>query len=228
MNNHDPKTPEKLDRALSVFGIFLASGLAATAAACGGENGPQAEASNAPDDAEAVAAVDEIALEFEDIDMDDDAELSAIEFRGWSAGPVFSYYMQREVVEDPTDVDQTGPLDPVVFIDALYDAWDINADGALDETEWDAATRVIESLSDTDAAWVEFDIDENGVIDVEEVHTRLEDDDVLAAIDSDEDGNIEEEELNAWFFAAFDLDDDGTVSRDEWRLAEQYFDVPIL
>lgn len=216
----------------SAINILLTSVLAAGVAACGGEDRSDAMASDAPEDAEvapeAVATVDEIALRFEDIDMDDDAELDAVEFREWSEGPVFAYYMQREVVEDPTDVDQTGPLDMVVFIDALYGAWDLNADGTLDRTEWDAATRVIESLSDTEAAWVEFDVDENDVIDVEEVHTRLEDDDLLAGIDADEDGVVEDEELNAWFFAAFDIDDSGAVSRDEWRLAEQYFDVPIL
>lgn len=216
----------------SAFRIALASMLVASVAACGGEESSEAMASDAPEDtedaAEEVATPDAVALRFDDIDMDGDAELDAVEFHGWSEGPVFAYYMQTELVEDPDAVDQTGPLDDVVFIDALYNAWDVNADGTLDEAEWDAATRVVESLSGTDAAWVEFDIDENGVIDVDEVHTRLEDDDVLAGIDADEDGIVEDDELNAWFFGVFDVDENDAISRDEWRLAEQYFDVPIL
>lgn len=72
---------------------------------------------------------------------------------------------------------------------------------------------------------IEFDADGSEAIEVAEVRMRLEDD-ILAGIDADQDGRIDDGEMNRWFFALFDVDDDGTISKEEWRLA--YFDVPVL
>ncbi len=87
---------------------------------------------------------------FEGIDVHTDSALDASEFRRWSESPAFAFYMQREVTVDPSAPAQTGALDREVLIDALYAAWDIDDDQALDRTEWDAATRVIESVRDSD------------------------------------------------------------------------------
>lgn len=203
-----------------------AAALATALVACGGSEQPEAMASDAVDAPEAMTA--ETALRFDDIDLDGDSELDADEFREWSETPVFAFYMQTNLVEDPTQPEQTGALDAVVFIDALYDAWDVNNDGALNRGEWAAATDVLTGLNDTEATWIEFNVDGNDIIDVDEVHARMDDDEVLAGIDADEDGVVEEQELNQWFFALFDTDDDGRVSMDEWRMAEIYLDVPFL
>lgn len=205
------------------------AGLLAILAACGGTEDTEAFASDAPEDAGVAAPMaDETAYGFDDIDMDGDSELDADEFHEWSEGPIFAFWSPTELIEDPDAVDQIGALDAVVFVDALYSAWDVNEDGALDEAEWDVATRVIESISDTEAAWIEFDVDDNRLIDVDEVHAQVESDAVLAAIDSNENGTVEDDEMNEWFFALFDVDESGAVSREEWRMAELYFDVPIL
>lgn len=203
-----------------------AAALATALVACGGSEQPEAMASDEVDAPATVA--DETAYGFDDIDLDSDSELDADEFREWSETPVFAFYMQTDLVEDPTQPEQTGALDAVVLIDALYDAWDVNDDGALDRGEWAAATDVLTGFNDTEATWIEFDVDGNDIIDVDEVHAQIDDDQVLAGIDADEDGVVEEQELNQWFFALFDADDDGRVSVDEWRMAEIYLDVPIL
>lgn len=39
---------------------------------------------------------------------------------------------------------------------------------------------------------------------------------------------VDDEEMNRWFFALFDADGNGMISREEWRSAEIYFDVPAL
>ena len=208
----------------------LAVGAASLAlVACGGEDTPDAEAADVVE-AAAETPVDETAYGFDDIDMDGDSELDANEFHEWTETPVFAFYMQTEteLVEDPTAPDQTGALDAVVLIDALYSAWDVNDDGALQRAEWDAATDVLNGLNDTEATWIEFDVDGNDLVDVDEVKAQLEDDDILAGIDADQSGTIEEQELNSWFFALFDTDENGRISRDEWRMAEMYFDVPVL
>lgn len=203
-----------------------AAALATAVVACGGSEQPEAMASDAVD--VPTATTDETAYGFDDIDMDGDSELDADEFHEWSETPVFAFYMQTELVEDPTEPEQTGALDAAVLIDALYGAWDVNDDDALDRGEWAAATDVLTGLNDTEATWIEFDVDENGIIDVDEIHAQIEDDEVLAGIDADEDGVVEELELNQWFFALFDTNEDGRVSTDEWRMAEIYLDVPIL
>lgn len=203
-----------------------AAALATALVACGGSERPEAMASDEVDAPAPVA--DETAYGFDDIDLDSDSELDADEFREWSETPVFAFYMQTDLVEDPTQPEQTGALDAVVLIDALYDAWDVNDDGALNRGEWAAATDVLTGFNDTEATWIEFDVDGNDIIDVDEVHAQIDDDQVLAGIDADEDGVVEEQELNQWFFALFDADDDGRVSVDEWRMAEIYLDVPIL
>lgn len=206
-----------------VLGVAV---LATAVVACGGSEQPEAMASDAVD--APAAMTDETAYGFDDIDMDGDSELDANEFHEWSETPTFAFYMQTDLVEDPTEPEHTGALDAVVLIDALYSAWDVDDDGALDRGEWAAATDVLTGLNDTEATWIEFDVDENDIIDVDEVHAQIEDDEVLAGIDADADGTVEEQELNEWFFALFDTDDDGRVSTEEWRMAEIYLDVPIL
>ena len=218
-------------RQRSLAKILTTATVAAALVAGGGGEDSEALASDAVDEsavADETAVLDETAYGYDDLDMDGDSERDADEFHEWSEGPVFAFYMQRELIEDPTAPDQTDPLDTVVLVDALYNVWDVDDDGALDEAEWDAATDVVRGLSDTEAAWVEFDVDGNDIIDVDEVKAQLESDVVLAAIDADESGTIEDQELNEWFFALFDVDENGMVSRDEWRLAEHYFDVPVL
>lgn len=114
-----------------VIETLTAAAMAATLTACGGPSDAQA---NAPDDMEtpADAAVDETANVFDDIDLNGDSELDADEFLDGSEGPVFAFYMQREVVQDADTPEQIGSLDDVVLIDALYDAWDI----ARTTTSW--------------------------------------------------------------------------------------------
>ncbi|MDX1647852.1 MAG: hypothetical protein R3304_11965 [Longimicrobiales bacterium] len=195
-------------------------------AACGG--GEEQDALAGEMDEAVVVDTDQTAYGFDDFDMDGDSELDADEFHEWSETPVFAYYMQTELVEDPSEPAQTGALDAVVLIDALFSAWDVNDDDALDETEFDLASRVLGGFADTEDVWVEFDVDGNQVLAVDEILAQLEDDDVLASIDADEDGVIEEAEMNDWFFAVFDIDQNGAISRDEWRMAEIYLDVPVL
>lgn len=202
--------------------------LAATAlapVACGEPEDARAGAPDAPPAPD--APVDVPAYRFEDIDTNTDSALDANEFRRWSESPAFAFYMQRERTVDPSAPTRTGALDEEVLIDALYAAWDIDDDQALDRTEWDAATRVIETVPDSEAVWIEFDTDGSEAVEVAEVRTQLEDD-ILPGIDADDDGRIDDGEMNRWFFALFDVDDDGTISKEEWRLAEIYFDVPTL
>lgn len=193
--------------------------------ACGEPEDARAGAPDAP--ATPDAPVDVPPYRFEDIDMNTDSALDASEFRQWSESPASAFYMQRERTVDPYAPVQTGALDNEVLIDALYAAWDIDDDQALDRSEWDAATRVIETVPDAEAVWLEFDADGSQTIEIAEVRARLEDD-ILAGIDADEDGLIDDGEMNRWFFALFDLDDDSRISKEEWRLAEIYFDVPVL
>ena len=208
------------------FRAFSSIALAAFCVACGPEDDDAAFADevDVPDD----AYVDETAYGFDDFDLDGDSELDANEFHEWSESPTFAFYVQRDIAATEVEPDQIGALDREVLVDALYAAWDTNDDNALDSTEWDPATRVMEAFSDTASAWIEFDVDGSRTIELVEVQTRLEDDVVLTGIDADANGQIEDEELNQWFFALFDVDESGAVDRDEWRLAELYFDVPML
>ena len=215
------KTPK------TIPGGLTAMALALVIAGCGGAEDREVTESDVVEEA-LEDAPDQTAYGFDDIDMDGDSELDADEFHEWAETPVFAFYMQTDLVEDPDEPRQTGALDAVVLVDALFGAWDVNDDDALDETEWEAATRVLSGLNDTEATWIEFDVDGNGVIAVDEVHAQLEDDDILAGIDADEDGVVEEQEMNEWFFTVFDRNEDGRISRDEWRLAEIYLDVPVL
>lgn len=210
----------KIARALGV------AALATTLVACDGSEQSEAMASDAVEAPAPVA--DETAYGFDDIDLDGDSELDADEFHEWSETPAFAFYMETDLVEDTVDPEQAGALDAVVLIDALYGAWDVNDDDALDRAEWAAATDVLTGLNDTEATWIQFDVDENDIIDVDEVHAQIEDDEILAGIDADADGTVEEQELNQWFFALFDTDDNGRVSTEEWRMAETYLDVPVL
>ena len=218
------KTLDTIRRSVTTLAALA---LALTVAGCGGAEDSEAFASDAVEEA-LDDAPDQTAYGFDDIDMDGDSELDADEFHEWTETPVFAFYMQTELVEDPDEPRQTGALDAVVLIDALFGAWDVNDDGALDPAEWEAATRVISGLNDTEATWIEFDVDGNEIIDVDEIHAQLEDDRILAGIDADQDGIVEEQEMNEWFFAIFDNNEDGVISRDEWRLAEIYLDIPVL
>lgn len=193
------------------------------AAACGGDDadGELTEELQSPDD----PYVEQPGYGFDAMDVDRDRMLTPDEFLVWSEGPEFGFYYERVV---PGDTENVGPLDEETLIDLLFAAWDVDDDGSLDEMEWAAAARVLESISDTTATWLAFDVDPVPGVQPEEVLTRMERDAALQAIDAGQDGEVTEGELNRWFFALFDVDDNGAIDRDEWRLAEQYLDVPLL
>lgn len=206
--------------------ITLALTLTAlVAAACGGsDEGDMTGEMQSPDD----PYMDQPVYGFDAMDVDRDLMLTPDEFSAWSEGPEFGFYYERVVPDRGEVTENIGPLDDQTLIDLLFAAWDVDDDGSLDEVEWEAAARVLEPISDTTATWLGFDVDPVPGVQPEEVLTRIERDAALQAIDADEDGQITEGELNRWFFALFDLDDNGAIDRDEWRLAEQYFDVPLL
>lgn len=188
---------------------------------CGGDT-PREAMANSGD-----PYLDETAYGFDDFDMDGDSELDANEFHEWAEGPLLTPYMVAET-EAAEAIDKPDALSATVLIDGLFQAWDDNVDGALDRGEWARATTVLESFSMSPDAWLEFDIDGNDVIDLAEVYVPLDEEVVVAAIDADEDGAISDVEMNEWFFDLFDVDESGAIDRDEWRLAELYFDVPTL
>ena len=99
--------------------------------ACGSGEPPEAEAADVVE-AAAETSVDETAYGFDDIDMDGDSELDADEFHEWYESPASASEVEPGLAEDPATDDQTGSLDAVVLVDALYEARDVD----VGEPDW--------------------------------------------------------------------------------------------
>ena len=95
------------------------------------------------------------------------------------------------------DLDGSGELDDREFGTAwtesgYYDRWDTNADGFLDETEWEAGRG--RYMGDYTGAFGDWDMDADNRLSEDEFRTGA-----YGYFDRDQNRMINEEEYNAWY-----------------------------
>ena len=143
---------------------------------------------------------------FGEWDMNQDQTLQRDEFTRWSSD---------EGVFDDWIGDEGFDLE--AFRGNVQDAWDIDDDGNITETEWQAGTQALYPDAQV-GAFADWDADGDGNLTEEEMAAADERVDVQGALDANADGMVDEQDLGDFFFEVFDANGDGQLDTTEWEV----------
>lgn len=116
----------------------------------------------------------------------------------------------------PFDFYDKDQITPDEFLLMTYYSTDTDADAGISEAEWKAGHLKMYSNWAVDN-FANFDLDKNGLLDLEEWHETFEESEWFETYDANSDSQLTEEELNNGFFADWDLNNDGKIDGDEFN-----------
>lgn len=128
------------------------------------------------------------------------------------------------------DVDGDQLLAPFELAEALHTTWDSDDDGALNVTEWDGGVDRWFGEAEVNLGIAEWDRDGDGLVSTFELTTALEETDLFAGLDADDDALLNEQELEDTAVAAAGPDEDGFFTDEDdgflRDMAEAFLDPP--
>lgn len=117
-----------------------------------------------------------------------------------------------------TDANNNGILDSQEFPRFVYNSWDLDGDGFIEDSEWNSNTALWYPAGYTEyktySAW---DKDNNGRLDPDEFGTVVTTTKLYDTWDADHDAQIDEDEYTAARFGVYDTNDDGALNMQEWK-----------
>ncbi|HJK98502.1 MAG TPA: hypothetical protein RMF84_14835 [Polyangiaceae bacterium LLY-WYZ-14_1] len=158
----------------------------------------------APDTTVAVAHPEVDDADFGRYDLDQDGRVSTAE---WAD------------VDYPVtwDINNDGQLNDIELSTGLYTAWDIDGNDRIDMVEFrDGSELWLDPGAEIDMS--NWDIDDDGMLDHDELEAGLRSVDYWNAWDTDDDGTVDQDEMDVAVYQAWDTDDDGFIEAEEWRL----------
>lgn len=140
-------------------------------------------------------------------DMDASGDLDENEFRTW--------WSDRSAELD-WNTDQEEGLTREEYYEGVVNRLDGDGDGRITQQEWQDRTSNMWGDA-TPAQWSSIDADGDGTATTEEARRALEEADLYANVDENNDEVVNDEELGNWFHGVFDLNDDGRIDSSEWN-----------
>lgn len=182
---------------LALPGLFLG--------ACAPDAGQQTDDVEA-EAAEAPPTQRPTTTAFSEWDINQDQSLQRDEFISWSGD---------EGVFDDWIGDQGFELE--TFREDLREAWDMDGDGNIIESEWQAGTESLFGGNPQIGNFTDWDTDGDGQLSQEEMMAADERINVVEELDANGDGTVEPGEVGDFFFEAFDMNDDDQLDTTEWE-----------
>ena len=115
------------------------------------------------------------------------------------------------------DLDDERGLTREEYNRGIFELWDENGDGRIDESEWRSGSDRVWGEGRYQTSWTDWDMDGDSELDLNEVQEGLERDGLYDRVDGDRDALIDDEELADWFFDIFDGNDDSRIDTTEWE-----------
>ncbi|MBW7467524.1 hypothetical protein ABID22_002963 [Pontibacter aydingkolensis] len=112
------------------------------------------------------------------------------------------------------DANADGNLDENEFNMTFYRAWDSNNDGVLDEAEWSTATA---DYGITGQGWADWDTNKDNNLSDTEFRTGFMKSNYMRDWDMDRDGKISQREYSDGLFKVWDTNRDGTLDANEYN-----------
>lgn len=186
-----------------IIGLFALPGL--FLGGCAPDAGQQTDDVEA-EAAEAPPTERPTTTAFGEWDINQDQALQRDEFISWSGD---------EGVFDDWIGDQGFDLE--TFRGDLREAWDMDGDGNIIESEWQAGTQSLFGENPQIGNFSDWDVDGDGQISEEEMAAADERINIREQLDQNGDGTIDRQEVGDFFFEAFDQNDDGQLDTTEWE-----------
>lgn len=116
-----------------------------------------------------------------------------------------------------------GMVDDQEFYDTTFDRLDTNADEYLDANEWNRGYDGLygEYLGTRDPA--QFDVDRDEIISRDEYYTGFRNSDFFNSYDTNNDGDIDNDELNENVFRYWDLNQDENIDENEYERFRSFY-----
>ena len=196
-----------------LFGLLMAA--LVPLSACGDGETEEVEDAEVGAEIDAAPAVETPAgnTVFRSRDADADQRLDRDEWAVWYAD---------QGIHDTWNADASEGLTGRELAGGAIVLWDGDGDETLTESEWSEGMDLWftgEEYGD----WNEWDDNEDGVLDTDEVAAGIEDRGLHARADRDGDGLITDDELAEWWFDLSDSNDDGAIDADQWDQASTRF-----
>ncbi|MGB4107442.1 MAG: hypothetical protein WBK55_06570 [Alphaproteobacteria bacterium] len=117
-----------------------------------------------------------------------------------------------------TDANNNGILDSQEFPRFVYNSWDLDGDGFVEDNEWNANTTLWYPPGYSDyKTYTYWDKDHDGKLDADEFGTVVTTTNLYDTWDADHDSQIDEAEYTGARFRVYDTNDDGALNMQEWK-----------
>lgn len=122
-----------------------------------------------------------------------------------------------------TDINNNGILDSNEFGTFVRRSWDMNGDGFIDDSEWNAGTtRWYPTGYNEYKTYTVWDKDRDGRLDSTEFDTVVTTTKLYETWDVNNDKILEDDEYAAKTFSVYDENADGSLNLKEWQASRRY------